>query len=614
MSNTMTPAQAHLNDSHTVRSLLILSDDEGPEAPAVAFPTRLDLERQLTGATRQYVAQDVKRFYTLEHAGESPDIPRQLNAKTTGGKKQTTFLWLVSGKHDGKLRVVKASYLVEAPFAARAAFTFLCQKEGASERGEPFDAKDLLAIGRAIRYLNKLTGYLSGQRVAKDTALSVLGHERVQQTTTASSSSSSAAASAAAAAAAGANPSEEEEAVVTSSEHVNDILGNFTFGSTFFGRTCVAVARRMSMRMYDLKPDDEDEAAWGLKVSDTFGPWISRMENLDPKYHELPRAYARCYDNAANTETINDVVAGGHATFLHVAGIAPALCPMSDYFVSSSMSAININTYGGRMIYSVYPYYQYSLMDIFRAGSPVDVNFARPNQENMNLIRSILAQILTSLSSAQHVARYVHYDLHASNIRCDTTRSGMVEYGKTVWRYRVPVGHSGSGVVFKDVVVPASDSRNTVMRIIDHGRSRIDRPGMYGMDVAASRIESKRYLVDATFDPCCDVRTVAHDFVFYVIPHWVDTLQAAVQSRETISGLPALASRICQDVVDLADVLEEMTSFSSWEDWKSGPYFMGDATEPLDKPATFMEYAGTCMRPQCEVCFVHPIERVFRGA
>lgn len=589
---------AFLENGSCVRSLYTLTYDGDTETKAPAFPTRLELDMQMCENSREFVAADVARFYELVRRADGS--PVQLNAAVPEVPGVTT-LWQMKRKCDQELCVVKVSFLVETPIEVRAAYTLLCQMELDSRQGHAITTDVLLAIRKSIAFLDKTADGIYALSSARRTALAVLGYKASSPKPSSAKSSSSSAASAAAAAAAAAAPhttestgADSEGEALCSTHQSTNLTGHQCYGHAFFSRTCIAVARRLCKRMFDLRPSTVEESEWGRLVKEAFEPWIDRMDNLPRQYRKLPGNRARLFDNAVNNETMNDVVAGGHATFLHICNIASALTPMIDYFSSSTSGMSSTMGSGSRLLYSVYPFYRYSLANVLRTGGALGINFDKPSAANLAVIRAMLGQMLVALSAAQHVAQYVHYDLHTANVLCDYTRSGMAEYGKESWRYRVPVGltEEGDDVTFKDVVIPAATTSNMVLRIIDHGRSRIDRPGYWGNPECASRIDARQYAVNGTFDAGCDTRAFGHDFVFYTLASWIPTLCKARSSRLAIPTLPPVAASLCTDLADLVDVLEAMTGMESWKEWQYGSYARVDSTDGLHKPACFMDYAS----------------------
>ena len=531
-----------LRGTGTARGLPV-SWENGAERASPCAPTRIDMEQILCGQSRACPASDFRAIYTLPTRNGAP--VKLSNVRR--GQAVGSFVWLAQRCRDDAQVVVKVCPMIETPERVRTAFDLLCQFDGNVERGGTLTHDDLSLLNAVMQVMYSDADPVRGYGLVAASALSIMGCHT------------------------------EEGSTAATFTMQSDVAFEY------FGLTCCGIAKRLHDRLV------------GTVDRRTLARLFERVD-LDRQHPGAARRKAHRYVNHLNSENMNETVAGSYVSFLHHAGLAPAIAPVLDYFTAP---VLDDTTSSLRNSFIVSPYYAYDFTAMLRGRcAQLPMHFDRPNKENLAFMRSMLAQILVTLSSAQHVARYVHYDLHSNNVRCDVARTGMREHNNESWRYRIPVGADKE---MREVRIPASDTCSFVARLIDHGRTRVDRPGSWGIDVEAARVEHTDICSSIVFDPTHDTRALAHDLTIYCIPQWIDTMRSTCAQREILSTLPAIAADICKQVVDFADVLEAMASLAAWDGWLNGAardrYPTAHAQQPSDavpfpKPGTFLEYAA----------------------
>jgi hypothetical protein len=450
------------------------------------------------------------------------------------------------------------------PYSVRLAFDALCEAENDLAHGAPASEAIYSTMRDAVKILFASAGRVSGLRAAKDKAMAALGTRRQPVV--------------------GQHQIDNGDDAMASPVIVNDPLNDMTNGGAYLGDEPVSVAARMLHHLEARMPPAAFRGtalAWRERCRAALEPARASMVSAALATAD-PHTRAARYAHTANSEAINEVVAGSYSTFLHVARIAPAIAPIEDYFTMPV--SYDAPGDGPRIMFTISPYYAHSLQEFCAPGAANLMPFRRPTLQNLAVLRSLLAQLLASLASAQHVARYTHYDFHAGNIRVARVRPGMPEHSGddgATWHYATPARH---------IYIPATDSRGHVARITDHGRTRVDRPGKWGVDATAAHIVLDGLAPSADFDPAIDTRSLAHDIVFCILSSWINDM---VECANTEPGADEyeIASRVLlhRETRDFVDVLEAMTGVHTWTGWRCEPNTArGD---PRVLPKSFMQYA-----------------------
>lgn len=617
-TNAATSLQHFVDGEGTVRAIPYVGATPGSRCVSPAFPTYHDVEQILCGAARLGIVFDARERYSLVYAVHPPQVaatdatnpwwacresPVQLN-KAPGCNSGMTFVWkarrVLSAARTTSKCVIKASVVHEMPYAVRLAFDALCEVESDLARGAPVAESIYATIRDAIKILFSSAGRVSGMRIAKARVIAALGSRKGR--------------SAATATAAAATASADDDDDAASPVCTNDPLDGMTNGEAYLGFEPIIVAARL-MRHLEARMPPASFRGTALQWREHYAAALeparsaaaraglsSTAEYLSARSVRAPR-----YAHAANGEAINEIVAGSYATFLHHARVAPAIAPVEDYFtmpVSYDVPGHPAND-GAHVVFTVSPFYHHSLQSFCTPGTSANpTSFEQPTLENLAVLRSLLAQILASLASAQRVAHYTHYDCHASNIRVARVRTGMPEYTDNpdaAWHYATPAHGSVGGV--RHIYIPATDAFAHVARIIDHGRTRVDRPGRWGCTTDAAHLTIDGLAPSKWFDAAVDVRALAHDIMLCILEPWTGVMSSA-HSRAagaTEEGLPttplwegddaAAAERVLvhRELCDFVDVLEAMTGVRTWTGWSYEPNVArGD---PRVHPRSFMQYA-----------------------
>ncbi len=345
-----------------------------------------------------------------------------------------------------------------------------------------------------------------------------------------------------------------------------------TAGDAYFDMEHLVAA----VRLYTLiiARMDEDGPLALIDVDAAFGRFliaavvcgITTTTVLTMSVPRGPRSYA----HIRNAEHVNEIVASSRVTLMFYTRTAVGFTPVMDYFYyhpSEASSAIALHV-----------------------ATPVHVSTTQklildacdnilPTLSGLNMVRSLLAQVLLTLESAQTILRFVHCDLHLGNVMADVVTKGMPEYGGSVWRYTRPEGAF-------EFFIPASDSNNHAARMIDFGRSRCDDPRFPCDDVRACFVTIHGRASSHVFDHSVDTRSLGHDIIMFVLGYWYSELVLCHKNRESYgtSNEP-----VEKGLSELLDVLEAMVGIKWWKGWADGSSEDRYGTKLLDSCGAFIE-------------------------
>ena len=157
---------------------------------------------------------------------------------------------------------------------------------------------------------------------------------------------------------------------------------------------------------------------------------------------------------APNTENFRDIVIGSRLNLLVTSNIAPGFMQTVDWFICHD---ILDKTLPETFLYMI----------LERADYEVCEHLANYKTPDHALVKSIFAQLLFNLESAQHALEYVHYDLHKGNVMLRTTRRKFLA-AANFWTFTRASGDKfwidSNAVHLQEVV------------IIDFGRNRMKSP------------------------------------------------------------------------------------------------------------------------------------------
>ena len=277
-----------------------------------------------------------------------------------------------------------------------------------------------------------------------------------------------------------------------------------------------------------------------------------------------PRAYA----HIRNAEHVNEIVASSRVTLMYYARTAVGFTPVVDYFYfrpSDTSSAV--------ALHMVAPHHTATMQKLIVNAC----DSILPTLSGLKMVRSLLAQVLLTLESAQTSLRFVHYDLHISNVMADAVTDGMPEAGGKVWRYTRPGSH--------EFFIPAGDSGNHAARMIDFGRSRCDDPRFPCDDTRACSITIHERAPSKKFDHSVDARSLAHDLIVYALGYWYSEFVLCHNHRESyLTSNEPVEKELCQ----LLDVLEAMVGIKWWKGWADGSSERKYGTDFFDSCGEFI--------------------------
>ena len=282
----------------------------------------------------------------------------------------------------------------------------------------------------------------------------------------------------------------------------------------------------------------------------------------------VPRG-PRTYAHTRNAEHVNEIVASSRVTLMFYTRTAVGFTPVVDYFYyhpSEASSAIALHV--------VTPLHVSTAQKLI-----LDACDITPTLSGLQMVRSLLAQVLLTLESAQTNLRFVHYDLHLGNVMVDAVTKGMPEYGGSVWRYT----RTGN---WPEFFIPASDSNNHATRMIDFGRSRCDDPRFPCDDTRACSITVHGRASSKFFDHSVDTRSLGHDLIVFALGYWYNELVRCHKNREAynMSNEP-----VVKELCELLDVLEAMVGIKWWKGWADGSTRDRYGTELFDSCGAFIE-------------------------
>jgi len=177
-----------------------------------------------------------------------------------------------------------------------------------------------------------------------------------------------------------------------------------------------------------------------------------RIERLQGAIERLPLLVKKTQlGTVMDDENFMDIVIGSRLNILVAAKIAPGFMRTVDWFVCQELGTVVEPS-----LYTVVERQDVNIVDFLLNSAP-----------RLELNRSILAQLLFTLESAQASIGYVHYDLHAGNVFATVARN-KAQLKADTWMYIRP-----NGLI---MFVPAKDSNRHETVIIDFGRNRIQSP------------------------------------------------------------------------------------------------------------------------------------------
>jgi hypothetical protein len=177
----------------------------------------------------------------------------------------------------------------------------------------------------------------------------------------------------------------------------------------------------------------------------------------------------------------------------------------------------------------------------------------------------------------------------------------------------------------RNIFIPAADSCGYVARIIDHGRTRVDRPGNWGDTQSAAHVFVDGCAPSPAFDAAIDTRSLAHDLILSALSTWTPVLAAAASGARSAAAAPsplppsprlrarsggaaatgieplwgkeddaddaARAGQVLlhRQICDFVDVIEAMTGVRTWMGWRSKPDI--SRGDPRVVPRSFFQYA-----------------------
>jgi hypothetical protein len=324
------------------------------------------------------------------------------------------------------------------------------------------------------------------------------------------------------------------------------------------------------VRLYRLAQDyivEDDQPEWDAVFEHFLLVGIEcniTPENvLDLATPRIPRVYS----HHRNAEYTNELVTGLRATLMYYARTAVAFTPIKDYFFYPMDESVTDGPLALHVVSTRHDTYAHDTIHHITSERP-------PTDESLDALRSILAQLLLTLEAAQEHLRFVHYDLHSSNVMLShvTPDTSECEEGPdVVWQYSRP-GNRG------EFIIPSRDAHGYAVRIIDFGASRCDDVRRVGDDTSASYIVTHNRAPDHNFDKSVDARSYAHDLVAYSLSRWWSALAAR----------PPNTTRLGQ----FLDVLEAMAGVQWWHGWADGtPWGTGQPRKHgIDHLANFADY------------------------
>jgi len=231
----------------TLRGIRAFHDtsNDDVEKPMPAFPTRLDLERQMCDMSRMGVFLNARDMYRVLPCPSDPRVPLQLNRDSW---RVNTFVWAATRKDeedDGKPTLaIKAAIAYETPSMVCSAFNMLVEIDRLLEHSGTSDTVRLNILHRSFDILYTDAGRTEGNSLGKIAALGILGVELTDPEITSISSTS---------------------AVCTSEVSRYDPLCGRDCGSAMFDRDHVILGMRIKKRLLALPPPktyDGYESRW----------------------------------------------------------------------------------------------------------------------------------------------------------------------------------------------------------------------------------------------------------------------------------------------------------------------------------------------------------------
>jgi len=279
------------------------------------------------------------------------------------------------------------------------------------------------------------------------------------------------------------------------------------------------------------------------------------------KAFETTISSPRSYSTQRNAEHINEIVAGVRWSFLTETQASPSFTKIVDFF-SFPASYNHCGGADGLALHVVQEQHANNLQFFFHF-------FIKrvPDLVQLNMVRSLLAQVLLALENAQSLLRATHYDLHIGNVML----KDPAQLDDDAWCFQRP-NHRPS------FYLDPNDLKGKQAVLIDFGRSRIDHPYHPGDDRYAAYVELCGCPPSKKFDPFVDARAFAHDFTRYILFPWTEHfVRIGSGSSSTPRGSPFFAiERECEQLLEeLYGVLEAMMGLRSFEGWNKN----GDLSE-----------------------------------
>jgi serine/threonine protein kinase len=248
----------------------------------------------------------------------------------------------------------------------------------------------------------------------------------------------------------------------------------------------------------------EGGASGGTVFSVTTVGEKQRTKRLTKRKLPLVLKVTELTGESTDEENFTDVVIGSRINLPVVAQIAPGFMQTVDWFVCHDF--VIDHSQAKSMFYVLF---ERQDMTMYKYLSGVSV--VEPQ-----LVKSLFAQLLYTLESAQHSLEFVHGDLHTENVMVKAARDkemSKVDY----WRYKRVDGRT--------MWISAHDSNKHVVAMIDFGRSRMRFPkithfGKLKDDVSEILgIEGFEHLgiLDNEFNSYYDIRRISMSFVDQMI-------------------------------------------------------------------------------------------------
>ena len=253
----------------------------------------------------------------------------------------------------------------------------------------------------------------------------------------------------------------------------------------------------------------------------------------------------------ADNANLQDVVIGARLNLLIAANVAPGFMRTVDWFICHDVVG---PTNPG---YTTFLYIVLGRQDM-----DIGKYLASQAMPTIDLVMSVMGQVLFNLESAQTALRYVHYDLHMRNVTMTHTRRTDLR-NADFWQYKRPSGQS--------LWVSADDTNYHEAVIIDLGNNYMQTPaGLFSQfGERLSRPEIPEAGIRAVFHGQWDMRRFALNFIDHMVNatkeldtqpqsgYWQQILEKPVQKHRDF--FQRLQDGNPVEYEKLMDVLQEMS-------------------------------------------------------